>query len=171
MIKSDHQPDSSITPYGYTADGKPAIIQLKDGSEIETTIHDVLTINSEHSLLDESFIKEWVEDSEEDFYPYHYPLGFKLGGVQWVTEEKNNFNDSEQVGVCEHQKCKIGIRHKTASGDTVPPSARLNTFHHELVHAMLVNMGESELSKDESFVQTFANMLTEYKTTAHYSGA
>lgn len=44
----------------------------------------------------------------------------------------------------------------------------MNTFFHELIHVILDNMGEKELSANEKFVCTFAGFLTESMTTEQY---
>ncbi len=38
-------------------------------------------------------------------------------------------------------------------------SSKFNTFIHDVVHGVLNTMGESELSKNEKFVCTFASLL------------
>ena len=45
---------------------------------------------------------------------------------------------------------------------------KVNTFFHELIHIILENMGEKDLSANEKFVCTFAGFLTEAMTTAKY---
>lgn len=40
-------------------------------------------------------------------------------------------------------------------------SSKINTFIHEVVHGVLDTMGESELSKNEKFVCTFASLLVD----------
>lgn len=40
-------------------------------------------------------------------------------------------------------------------------TSKLNTFYHELTHAILRTMGEYELNSNEKFVCTFSGFLTE----------
>lgn len=40
-------------------------------------------------------------------------------------------------------------------------SSKFNTFIHEVVHMVLDSMGETELSQNEKFVNTFAGFTTE----------
>lgn len=40
-------------------------------------------------------------------------------------------------------------------------TSKLNTFYHELTHAILRTMGEFELNNNEKFVCTFSGFLTE----------
>lgn len=42
------------------------------------------------------------------------------------------------------------------------------TYYHEIVHAILMTMGQSELNKDESFVDNFASLLWQAQKTATY---
>lgn len=42
------------------------------------------------------------------------------------------------------------------------------TYFHELVHAILSTMGNTELNKDEAFVDTFGNLLWQAFKTAKY---
>lgn len=42
------------------------------------------------------------------------------------------------------------------------------TYYHELVHAILMTMGQAELNKDEAFVDNFASLLWQAHKTAVY---
>lgn len=42
------------------------------------------------------------------------------------------------------------------------------TYYHELVHAILMTMGQNDLNKDESFVDNFASLLWQAQKTATY---
>ena len=46
-------------------------------------------------------------------------------------------------------------------GYTQSETSKLNTFVHECVHAILDTMGESEMSGNERFVNSFAGFATE----------
>jgi len=45
----------------------------------------------------------------------------------------------------------------------------LNTFYHEKVHAILDTMHERELSANEKFVDTFANLLRQSDETSKFN--
>lgn len=47
-------------------------------------------------------------------------------------------------------------------------SSKMNTFMHELVHAICDTMGRGDLSADEVFVNLFAGFLTEAYYSAEY---
>lgn len=42
------------------------------------------------------------------------------------------------------------------------------TYFHEVVHAILMTMGQAELNKDEAFVDNFASLLWQAHKTATY---
>ena len=48
------------------------------------------------------------------------------------------------------------------------PDTRAVTYFHELVHAILMTMGNQDLNKDEAFVDTFGNLLWQSFKTAKY---
>ncbi|MDR9792738.1 ImmA/IrrE family metallo-endopeptidase [Aeribacillus pallidus] len=45
--------------------------------------------------------------------------------------------------------------------EDISPARQFNAFMHELTHAMLFEMGDWERSKEEQFVRSFSNMLTQ----------
>lgn len=47
-------------------------------------------------------------------------------------------------------------------------SSKVNTFYHELIHCILVTMGETELNGNEKFVCCFAGFLTEAMRNAKF---
>ena len=47
----------------------------------------------------------------------------------------------------------------------IPDKLIEKTFYHELVHAILADMHEYDLSKNEQFVENFGNHLYEFMTT------
>ena len=49
-----------------------------------------------------------------------------------------------------------------------PMSAQQNTFIHELVHCILYNMGQYDLERDETFVNTFAGFMSEALRSIDY---
>lgn len=88
------------------------------------------------------------------------PTTFNLGGVVWTTRK-----DEDVVGRCSHRESVIEYRSKInrSSDKKLSESSIKNTFNHELIHAILGTMAEWELHDNEKFVQSFANLLTEYE--------
>jgi hypothetical protein len=56
---------------------------------------------------------------------------------------------------------KIQIANFITRGVEQSYTSKLNTFYHELTHAILKTMGEYELNNNERFVCTFSSLLTE----------
>jgi Zn-dependent peptidase ImmA (M78 family) len=51
---------------------------------------------------------------------------------------------------------------------SLKPDMEAITFNHELVHAILLTMGQTELNKDEAFVDNFASLLWQAHKSAKY---
>jgi hypothetical protein len=65
------------------------------------------------------------------------------------------------------QKIKIGKSSNT-TGRQFKPEQVHDTFWHEVVHAILADMGEDRLNGNERFVTGFANRLTKAIETARF---
>lgn len=88
--------------------------------------------------------------------PKHFHVGGQDMEVKIVDKVPDNSQWSGSCCVCEGI---IYIANKPK--DMVQSdSCKLNTFFHELTHAVLSTMGH-ELNDDEEFVCTFASFLTE----------
>ena len=79
---------------------------------------------------------------------------FSLGGADWVVKEVDAL---DCMGLCDPHAHTIYIR----SGQT--SQAATLTFFHELVHAILFSIGETEHS--EKFVEAFGLMLMQFNKT------
>jgi hypothetical protein len=62
---------------------------------------------------------------------------------------------------------KIGLK-SNSTGRVYKPTEVHDTFWHEVVHAILHDMGEDSLNKNERFVTRFANRLTKAIETARF---
>jgi hypothetical protein len=62
---------------------------------------------------------------------------------------------------------KIGLK-SNSTGRVYRPSEVHDTFWHEVVHAILHDMGEDALNRNERFVTRFANRLTKAIETARF---
>jgi hypothetical protein len=86
---------------------------------------------------------------------------FILGGVKWtVKEDESRLDDLKLLGLCEFQKSLISIYVKEIDKNLVE-----QTLYHEVVHAILDSIGESELSSNDKFVQNFALLLHQFEIT------
>lgn len=90
------------------------------------------------------------------------PSKFNVGGQEVNVHLYDNLDG--KLGEC----CLAGgylKLAKTFKGIEQTPTSLLNTFYHEVTHAILDTMGRDELSSDEVFVNTFASFLTEALTS------
>lgn len=90
------------------------------------------------------------------------PTSLRVGGstINVVLEE----NGDAQVGTCSLFESTITIYRTFLSNNKTynqSVESMVNTFYHELTHAILDTMGETELSSNEKFVNAFAGFLTE----------
>ena len=86
--------------------------------------------------------------------PSKYTIGGQDIKVEFVESDGEDYGNFTMIkGVL--RICK-NVKNMPQS-ETV----QLNTFFHELVHSVLVTMGESELGNNEKFVNCFAGFLTE----------
>lgn len=73
-----------------------------------------------------------------------------------VIECDDSFNtDAKHFGQVDF--LKAGIRINKDMAEAVKQEALV----HEIVHAILVHIGRSDLSEDETFVQSFANAINQ----------
>ena len=93
------------------------------------------------------------------------PERFYIGGQLVDVENVNNLQG--KLGECSIAEGYIKIA-DTFDGHIQTKSSKDNTFVHELVHAVLDTMGQSDLSADEIFVNSFSGFLTEALRTAEY---
>lgn len=86
------------------------------------------------------------------------PQKIRIGGQ--ILEVKILPNLDGDLGKCCLANGVIKIA-QTFDGLEQSESSKLNTFWHEVVHAILDTMGENELSRNEKFVCSFASFLTD----------
>ena len=87
------------------------------------------------------------------------PKKFKVGGVDYEVLLVEHCGLNDDFGLWRPQGI-IEIANQ-AGGYEVSESKKVQTFLHELTHAILFAMGKGELNEDESFVNTFSSFLTE----------
>lgn len=88
------------------------------------------------------------------------PKSFTVGGQDIVVKQVEMCDD----GDCGNIMLSEGIIHigeKMTRSIKQSETSKLNTFYHELTHAILKTMGEYELNSNERFVCTFSSFLTE----------
>lgn len=79
---------------------------------------------------------------------------FQLAGSTWTVSLSNDINE---MGYCDPETYNIKIRANLSE------QARQATFFHELVHAILFTMGQT--NHNEEFVDTFGGFLHQFSAT------
>lgn len=93
---------------------------------------------------------------------FNIPATLHIGGQQIDVKEVDRCNDNN-LSRCSLAAGVIEIaRTFNSNGDyTVSESSKQNAFVHEVLHAILDTMGETELNNNEKFVCGCAGYLTE----------
>jgi len=97
------------------------------------------------------------------------PRKIKIGMKWYSVEIVEAMLDKGHMGNISYpeQKIKIGIK-SNVTGRKYKKEEISETFWHELVHAILVDMGEYKLNKREDFVDEFAKRLSKAIQSARY---
>ena len=88
------------------------------------------------------------------------PKNFQVGG-QDVVVNYVDFCENGDLGNIILGQGEIQIANFVTRGVEQSHTSKLNTFYHELTHAILKTMGEYELNNNEKFVCSFSSLLTE----------
>jgi hypothetical protein len=88
---------------------------------------------------------------------------FKLAGKTYKV--KRLAHDSENLGLTKSPLGIIQVQTKWGGVD-VPEDSQEQTLYHELVHCILDDIGQSDLSRDETFVSAFSVLLHQFVKTA-----
>lgn len=86
---------------------------------------------------------------------------FKLGGKEFNVELVRSIDDTG-LGRTYSMLNKIKIA-ETWQNFELENTGKEQTFYHELVHAILDELGENELSANERFVQSFSVLLYQFE--------
>ena len=90
---------------------------------------------------------------------FNIPNKLKIGGVDYSIKHVEHCGMNDDFGLWRPQGI-IEIANQ-AGGYEVSESKKMQTFLHELTHAILFAMSKGELNDDESFVNTFSSFLAE----------
>lgn len=88
------------------------------------------------------------------------PKSFTVGGQDIEVKQVELCEDSDLGNIILGQG-EIQIANNVSRNIPQSETSKLNTFYHELTHAILRTMGENELNNNERFVCTFSSFLTE----------
>lgn len=95
------------------------------------------------------------------------PNKFTVGG-QDINVKQVDFCENGDLGNIILGQGEIQIANFITRGIEQSYTSKLNTFYHELTHAILKTMGEYELNNNERFVCTFSSLLTEAVRSFNY---
>lgn len=80
-----------------------------------------------------------------------------IGSLDYDVVFVKNFDDDtdEQIslGKCDEPLCKITIN------NAFPKQTMQQTFWHEVLHAMMMELGQTDLYNNETFIDTMAKQL------------
>jgi hypothetical protein len=97
------------------------------------------------------------------------PKKLKVGDKWYSVEVVEAMREKGLMGKVYYpdQKIKIGLA-SNRTGTKFKLDHVQDTFWHEVVHAILEDMGRDALNRDEKFVTQFANLLTQAIKTAKF---
>ena len=95
------------------------------------------------------------------------PKEFHVGGKKMEVRDVARCDDNS-LGTAFLAGGYVEIANACNKEDSVSEGCKINTFYHELTHAILDTMGEKELSQNEKFVCSFSSFLTEAMTEAFF---
>ena len=95
------------------------------------------------------------------------PKKFNVGGTEIEVHFVNRCDDND-IDRSLLAGGYIEIAEFCNKDDKQSEDCKVNTFYHELTHAILDTMGESELSRNEKFVSCFSSFLTEAMRGAEF---
>ena len=89
---------------------------------------------------------------------FRIPNKLTVGSIDYTVEQKDTITKDEDFG---WWSCTGAIEIAQRIGNKeVSESRRKQTFWHELTHAILHQMGRTDLNEDEGFVNTFSSFLS-----------
>ena len=95
------------------------------------------------------------------------PSSFQVGG-QTLNVSYVDHLPYDKLGSCSVCCGIVNIAKHIIDGRSQSPSCMMNTFWHEVVHAILDTMNKSDLSANEKFVGAFSSMLCEVLNSFEY---
>jgi|ERR1019366_8440556 hypothetical protein len=94
------------------------------------------------------------------------PERFNLYGLEITIEPSDTIMLTKQaIGYCEPQLSRIVLQQHTMDYPILRQNLE-HTYLHELVHMILIELGEKELGDNEKFVDSFAGLLHQVHTTS-----
>lgn len=96
------------------------------------------------------------------------PKKFKLGSLKYkVKKDKTATRIEDYLGRFDYSDQKVYVA-STVSNKKVSKKMEELSFYHELVHCILATMGETDLNKNEQFVDLFATFLHQFEQSKKF---
>lgn len=103
---------------------------------------------------------------------YKLPISFKVGSCDYKVKVcpfvTSPDSGDEILGLNDPFNETI-LLSSSLEGMEITEKEMNKTFHHELIHAILTEMGEYELNENERFVEGFARLLFQYNNTRRFA--
>lgn len=96
------------------------------------------------------------------------PRKIKVGEHWYSVDVAESMRERAMAGEVHYGKRTITIARKSYHGIPLKLSALHETFWHELVHAILDSMNETQLNNNESFVEEFSSRLAKAIQSARF---
>lgn len=96
------------------------------------------------------------------------PSKISVGGQEIEIRQVERCEEND-IGRCALAAGRIEIADIFNKDEKQSETCKINTFYHELTHAILRTMGDNELNDNEKFVCTFSSFLTEAMTNAYFN--
>ena len=97
------------------------------------------------------------------------PRLIRVGNKRYSVEVIEALLDKRQVGRIQYDEQRIQIGTRNGNTNRKLPAAEIrDSFWHELVHAILYDMGRHNLNRDEAFVIGFASRLSKAIDSARF---
>ena len=97
------------------------------------------------------------------------PRLIRVGNKRYSVEVIEALLDKQKVGRIQYgeQRIQIGLRNGNTNRK-LPAAEIRDSFWHELVHAVLYDMGRHNLNRDDAFVIGFASRLSKAIDSARF---
>jgi len=96
------------------------------------------------------------------------PKRIKIGDRWYSVDVAESMHERGIAGEVHYAKRTITVARRSYHGVPLKLSALHETFWHELVHAILESMNETELNNNESFVEEFSARLAKAIQSARF---
>ena len=97
------------------------------------------------------------------------PKTIRVGNKKYSIEIVETMLQRRRMGMIDYSTQRITLGRKSnVTGQHYSQAVMTETFWHELVHAILNDMGQTALNKDEKFVSEFSKQLTKAIKSARF---